>query len=97
MPKLLLEMEVHVYESPIRVRVEMDDGPVSYAELETLPSCPPERCWVSTADKTVRWEYGSHAGDWTRTSADKVTHDEDVRKAMARAARAGLVAAGFAS
>ena len=98
MSKLLLEMEVLVFAEPIRVRVVDDDGPVSYAEIEFAPGDrkPPERCFVTTADRRARWEYGVD-GDWRRTVRAKVSHDEDVRQAMERAARAGLVAAGHAS
>ena len=108
MTKPLLDMTVTSPNHPhtILVTVEMDEGVVSYAEIEhSVRGKPAERCYVTTADRTVRWEWYAEGpnpaigdcGDWKPAKAEQVSWSADIRKAMANAAFAGLRAAGRAS
>jgi hypothetical protein len=79
----------------IDVRVEDDDGYVSYAELESREGTPnPVRCWVNTGTRSPTWEVGNGDGDWNTVESSEVDLADSTRTAMARAARAGLVAIG---
>jgi hypothetical protein len=68
---------------------------VAYAEYQHAG--PRWRCWVSSADRSARWEHGPGAGDWVALEEAAVDLPQQLRVTMARAADAALVAAGAAS
>lgn len=79
----------------IAVEVEHDDGYVSFATVRLGHQLI--RCYANTADRRVQWEVRGADLQWYRATAEAVGLPEDLRKAMARAAHAGLVASGARS
>lgn len=74
----------------IHVEVENDDGYLAYARYTNV------RCYANTAERTVQWEMHGPRG-WHGVQEREVGLVEPLRKSMARAAHAGLVACGARS
>lgn len=77
--------------STIEVHVEHDDGYVAYATFRNG-----YRCWANTADLAVQWEERIR-DHWAGRPESEIDLCADLRKSMARAAHAGLVACGARS
>lgn len=80
----------------IDVRIEHDDGWLSFAEVPGLHF----RCYVNTAERRAHWEVRDGAGEWHSIQswpADQMQSmpPQSLRESMHRAAAAGIVAAGL--
>lgn len=74
----------------IHVEVENEDGYLAYARYANV------RCYANTAERSVKWEVSGPRG-WAGIQERDVGLVEPLRRSMARAAHAGLVACGARS